>query len=110
MDKNCLLLINHWPKAQTPLREALDMASTLQIFGHKVNVHITDSALLLLEKNNLVAEDTFSMMQELGVEFSTSLESYINFSRLKPSIAVDALKPEDTKKLMQAAHFVWTAS
>lgn len=107
MDKNCLLLINQWPQTQTPLREALDMASTLQLFGHKVKVHLTDSALLLLEENNPPWDDAFAMMQELGVEFTTTVESFVNFSQLKPTVPLDALKPEDTKKLMQSAHFVW---
>src|SRR5690625_4063876 len=107
MDKNCLRVINQWPQRQTRLRAALDMASALQVFGHRVKVHLTVSALLLLEANNAPWDDAFAMMQELGVEFTATVESFINFSQLKPTVPLDALKPEDTKKLMQSAHFVW---
>ncbi|HLR17850.1 MAG TPA: DsrE family protein [Alcanivoracaceae bacterium] len=108
MDKNCLLLINSWPQANTPLQEALDMASTLQLFGHKVNVHMTDSALLLLQKDNQEWSDTFSMMQEMGVEFSTSLDSMLNYSSVTPAITVHALRNEDANHLKKNAHFVWS--
>lgn len=108
MDKNCLLLINSWPQAHTPLQEALDMASTLQLFGHKVNVHITDSALLLLQKDNNDWRETFAMMQDLGVKFSTSLDTMLNYASVDPAITVHALRHEDANHLKKSAHFVWS--
>ncbi len=83
------------------------MASTLQLFGNKVVVHLTDSALLLLEENNPPWDDRFAMMQDLGVAFTTTVESFVNFSQIKPTVPLDALKPEDTQALIQSAHFVW---
>lgn len=108
MDKNCLLLINSWPQANTPVKEALDMASTLQLFGHHVNVHVTDSAVLMLQESNGDWKDQISMLQELGVEFSTSVETFVNYPNVKPSIPVSALKPADSLYLKEKAHFVWS--